>query len=300
MKNAAIKSGNIIIKSENISTKKKLYKSVGWEKDKLKMPLIKNFSYLFLFIFITILIISLIFYLRIIKQTGYLPNKKNKKNINNQISMPIIKELNLTFYENKLKKLQRESINWPLSNKIKLRPLMSPNDTKVFSHFMKPENTYFEFGSGGSTNLASYYKLKKIYSVESDANWHNKLKKILSNDIIYLTIDLKSNYAFGFPGKGTTVENWKKYIQAYKAEYNADIILIDGRFRVACGLDIFSKIKYDTLVLIHDYNDRKEYHILEKYYIKVKSWDALAAFFKNPNVSFIPEDVYKNYTHIMK
>ena len=274
MKNAAIKSGNIIIKSENISTKKKLYKSVGWEKDKLKMPLIKNFSYLFLFIFITILIISLIFYLRIIKQTEYLPNKKNKKNINNQISMPIIKELNLTFYENKLKKLQRESINWPLSNKIKLRPLMSPNDTKVFSHFMKPENTYFEFGSGGSTNL--------------------------SNDIIYLTIDLKSNYAFGFPGKGTTVENWKKYIQAYKAEYNADIILIDGRFRVACGLDIFSKIKYDTLVLIHDYNDRKEYHILEKYYIKVKSWDALAAFFKNPNVSFIPEDVYKNYTHIMK
>ena len=296
MKKVEIKSGNIIIKSENISTKKKLYKSEGREKDKLKMPLIKNFSYLFLFIFKTILIISLIFYLRIIKQTEYLPNKKN---INNQISMPIIKELNLTFYENKLKKLQRESINWPLSNKIKFKPLMSPNDTKVLSYFMKPENTYFEFGSGGSTNLASYYKLKKIYSVESDANWHNKLKKFLSNDIIYLTIDLKSNHVFGFPGKGTTAENWKKYIQAYKAEYNADIILIDGRFRVACGLDIFSKIKYDTLVLIHDYNDRKEYHVLEKYYIKVKSWDALAAFFKNPNVSFVPEDVYKNYTHIM-
>ena len=263
------------------------------------MPLITNFSYLFLFIFITILIISLIIYLRIIKLTEYSPKKKNKKNINNQIPMTIIKELNLTFYENKLKKLQRDSINWPLSNKIIYRPLMTPNDIKAFSHFMKPENTYFEFGSGGSTNLASYYKLKKIYSVESDVNWHNKLKKILSNDIIYLTIDLKVNNTSGYPGKGITVEDWKKYIQAYKAEYNADIILIDGRFRVACGLDIFSKIKYDTLVLIHDYNDRKEYHILEKYYIKVKSWDVLAAFFKNPNVSFIPEDVYKNYTYIM-
>ena len=79
MKNAAVKSGNIIIKSENISTKKKLYKSVGPEIIKLKMPLIKNFSYLFLFIFKTILIISLIFYLRIIKQTEYLPDKKIKK-----------------------------------------------------------------------------------------------------------------------------------------------------------------------------------------------------------------------------
>ena len=38
---------------------------------------------------------------------------------------------------------------------------------------MKPENIYFEFGSDGSTNIASYYKLK-TYSVESDARWHEK------------------------------------------------------------------------------------------------------------------------------
>ena len=38
----------------------------------------------------------------------------------------------------------------------------------------------------------------------------------------YLTIDLKST-RLGFPGKGTTPEDWKKYIQAYKSEYNADI-----------------------------------------------------------------------------
>ena len=49
MKNAEIKSGNIIIKSENISTKKKLYKSVGWEIDKFKKPLIKNFTNFFFF-----------------------------------------------------------------------------------------------------------------------------------------------------------------------------------------------------------------------------------------------------------
>ena len=136
---------------------------------------------------------------------------------------------------------------------------------------MKPGNIYFEFGSGGSTNIASYYKIK-TYSVESNAKWHNKLKKngIKAN---YITIDLKAKN-LGYPGNNTNMNDWKKYIQAYKNSYNADIILIDGRFRVACALDIFSKIKNDTIILIHDYEPRKEYHILEKFYIKVNHWDS--------------------------
>ena len=36
------------------------------------------------------------------------------------------------------------------------------------------------------------------------------------------------------------------------------------------------------------YNNRPYYHILENYYIKVRAWDELAAFFKRPNVTFIP------------
>jgi len=90
----------------------------------------------------------------------------------------------------------------------------------------------------------------------------------------------------------------EKYVQSYKTEYNADIILIDGRFRVACGLDIFSKIRNNTLVFIHDYNNRKKYHILEKYYIKIISWGTLAGFFKNTNITSIPEEVSNEYINI--
>ena len=156
---------------------------------------------------------------------------------------------------------------------------------------MKPGNIYFEFGSGGSTNIASYFKIK-TYSVESDVKWHEKLKikGIIAN---YITIDLHSTNA-GYPGNDTSVENWKEYIQAYKKEYNADIILIDGRFRVACALDIFSKIRNDTLILIHDYNNRKQYHILERYYIKLKGFDSLALFIKNTKIESIQENIYKH------
>ena len=157
---------------------------------------------------------------------------------------------------------------------------------------MNPKNVYFEFGSGGSTNIASYYKVK-TYSVESDIKWHEKLK---TNGItaIYITIDLNVSSS-GYPGNNTNINDWKKYIQSYKKEYNADIILIDGRFRVACALDIFSKIRNDTIIIIHDYGYRNQYHIIEKFYIKIKEWDSLAVFVKNPNIISIPLHLYNYY-----
>ena len=160
---------------------------------------------------------------------------------------------------------------------------------------MKPKNIYFEFGSGGSTNIASYYGIK-TYSVESDVKWHEKLK---NNGIIanYITIDLHAKKT-GYPGNDTNINDWKKYIQAYKKEYNADIVLIDGRFRVACALDIFSKIRNDTLIFIHDYKHRKQYHIIEKYYLKIQVWDSLALFIKNSSINFIPEYIYNYYLNI--
>ena len=62
-----------------------------------------------------------------------------------------------------------------LPKDIKFKPLMSNNELRAFLYFMKPEKIYFEFGSGGSTNIASYFKVK-TYSVESDKKWHEKLK----------------------------------------------------------------------------------------------------------------------------
>ena len=226
-------------------------------------------------------------------------SKNNKKKGLKEIKIDDYKNIssnafnlkNLKIFEQIVKKYKRESIIWPLPSTIKFKPLMTNNEIIALSYFMKPNNIYFEFGSGGSTNLASFYKIK-TYSVESDIKWHKKLK---DNGVVanYITIDLKVRHT-GYPGKGTNLNDWKKYIQAYKSEYNANIILIDGRFRVACALDIFSKIKEDTIIFIHDYG-RKQYQILEQFYIKIKNWDTLALLIKNPNVNKIPENIYNFY-----
>ena len=203
---------------------------------------------------------------------------------------------NLTnkYLKNFFTKFTRRSIKWPLPKKIRFKPIMTSKELIAFCYFMKPGNIYFEFGAGGSTNIASYYKIK-TYSVESDIRWHDKLK---SNNIKvnYITIDLKVKSS-GYPGKETNINDWKRYIQAYKTEYMANIILIDGRFRVACALDIFTKIKNDTIILIHDYTDRINYHIIENYYIKLKTWGRLAAFIKRNDIKYIPKNIYNKYLY---
>ena len=241
------------------------------------------------FIYLNIIIIYFLIFVLIKKLGKQLDSIKsnNYKNLNcNDFNSVSQRKFNSI-----IDKYKRSSIIWPLPKEIKFRPMMSDNELIALSYFMKPGNIYFEFGSGGSTNLASYYKVK-TYSVESDVKWHENLK-MNGIRVNYITIDLKVKSS-GYPGKETTIDDWKRYIQAYKKEYNANIILIDGRFRVACALDIFPKIKNDTLILIHDY-DRKEYHILEKFYIKVKIWDSLILFDKNQTVNSIPESLYNFY-----
>lgn len=257
--------------------------------------LIKKLIFLKLIIFLFLTFFNLYFYFsnlfnKVETKNGIFDNIYKNQNIYNQnFKKKDLNLLSIKFFSKLINDKKRSSIKWPLPKEIKFRPIMTSNELKVFCYFMKPGNTYFEFGSGGSTNIASFYKIK-TYSVESDIKWHKKLKEnnIKAN---YITIDLKSK-SLGFPGNQTNIDDWKKYIQAYNTQYNADIILIDGRFRVACGLDIFSKIRKDTLVLVHDYTNREKYHILEKYYFKLKTWDSLALFIKNPNKQ-ISKNIYQ-------
>ena len=86
-------------------------------------------------------------------------------------------------------KYKRDSIIWPLPKEIKFMPIMSKNEIIAFSYFMRKENIYFEFGSGGSTNIASYYQLK-VYSVESDIKfivYYASLNIRFTGNQIYIT-----------------------------------------------------------------------------------------------------------------
>jgi hypothetical protein len=185
----------------------------------------------------------------------------------------------------------------PLPKEIKCKPHLINEELTAFLSLLTKDTIFFETGSGCSSLIAKYYA-KKTYAVEGCKKFYeigikNGLKDVL------LFNDLKpDNPSWSFPGKKSNINDWKKYFQAYKKEYNADVILIDGRFKIATAMYIFDKIRDDTIILLHEYFERPSYFILEKYYNYVYHWGSLFCFVKKKNIKEIPLEIQEKYWNI--
>jgi hypothetical protein len=182
----------------------------------------------------------------------------------------------------------------PLTSEIGCKPHFTENELGAFLSFLTKDTIYFETGSGCSSVIAKYYA-KKSYAVEGCKEYYDKgIANGLKDNLIFK--DLKpNNNQWSYPGRRSTLDDWKNYFQAYDRSYNADVILIDGRFKVATAMDMFDKINDDTIVLVHEYSDRPSYFVIEKYYQLVYHWDRIAAFIKKKDVKSIPLEVQQNY-----
>ena len=190
---------------------------------------------------------------------------------------------------------------YPLPNEINCFEHLKSSgliDMMAFTSFLTKDTIFFEFASGCSSIIAKYYA-KKSYAVEGNKLWYDiGIRNGLRKNLLFK--DLKcdgSGKMLSWPGKNSNIDDWKNFIQAYKEEYNADVILIDGRFRVACTLDIFEKIRSDTIVLLHECQ-RKEYSEIENYYNKIYKWGSLCLFQKKKNIQKIPMKVQEKYWKI--
>ena len=185
-----------------------------------------------------------------------------------------------------------------------MKPLLAKNDLKMFYNYLNKANIYFEYGSGGSTYQASIINnIKYIYTIESDIEWQNKLKQIIKNtNITYIfnEMDTQPN-TWGHPGKNATdiqKINYSNHLINLSKEKNLDIdlVLIDGRFRVACCLKCFDIIKDDCLIAFDDFLDRPYYHIVLDYFdIIEKTEDNRMVILKKKNNVSVPQEVITKY-----
>jgi len=185
-----------------------------------------------------------------------------------------------------------------------MEPHLGDNDIDMFYKYLDKATNYFEYGSGGSTYQANKRdNIEKIYSVESDEDWHNKLKeKVIGNKITYIfnEMDVLPN-TWGHPGPNATEEQKRNYSShilrlSEEEQKKIDLVFIDGRFRVACCLKCFSVINDDCLIAFDDFINRPFYHgpVLEFFEIKEKTKDnRMVILKKKPYVSYVPEEVIK-------
>jgi hypothetical protein len=158
--------------------------------------------------------------------------------------------------------------------------------------------TILEYGSGGSTVIAAMSGAR-IFSVESDPDWARNVEtwlaaKGLKDKVTLHLADIGPTKLWGRPKKIRLVHlpRYLRYPSSVwlRADFqHPDVILIDGRFRVACFLEAMTRIRRPTRLLFDDYVRRQNYHVVERFQKPVQTIDRMAVFDLEPRRLEAPE-----------
>lgn len=151
-------------------------------------------------------------------------------------------------------------------------PRMTSREQDLFLRYLRNASHYFEFGGGGSTVLATQQEnLFTIQTVETDRVFAEELQKKCPRAQV-TWIDVGETGEWGFPLNKDKQDNWPQYYGAIKkSKVKPDLILVDGRFRVACAI---SSLYFNAFVLVHDF-DRWHYRPVLDYYDVVEYAETL-------------------------
>ena len=160
----------------------------------------------------------------------------------------------------------------------------------------KAASSILEYGSGGSTVLAAEMPGKTIYSVESDRAWADNLRTYLETANTVKSMpqvyhaDIGPTGIWGWPEGHAHIARFHKYPMAIwnsTGFKHPDVVLIDGRFRVACFLASVLSAQKPMTILFDDYGDRPNYHIIEEI-VPMKKIVGRMAVFKTVPVDVTP------------
>lgn len=182
-----------------------------------------------------------------------------------------------------------------------LTPHMTSNECAAFERYLKNCTHYYEFGIGGSTVQADKASnVLSVTGVESDPFWRYLVESYTSAKTKIIAITYTSN-KWGAPTNPKEKEAWESYSKAITlSEQQYDLILVDGRFRTACGIRSYSKLLPDGFLLMHDYSEgmRASYKELNQIYDIVERVGALAVFKKRKDVSVeLLASLWEEYKH---
>ena len=154
-------------------------------------------------------------------------------------------------------------------------------------------DSYLEYGSGAST-LAADELRRQFVTVESDRHFLKSVERALSSQSpdweqdlgILIHADIGPTGTWGKPlfPSIPRPSRWKSYPNAPWAtlgdEFRSDLILVDGRFRVACALTVALQQPESTwLLMFDDYSERREYWATEGF-LKIKERCGRMAIFE--------------------
>ncbi|MCX7373840.1 MAG: hypothetical protein NTW56_15625 [Alphaproteobacteria bacterium] len=152
---------------------------------------------------------------------------------------------------------------------------MSEAETALLSALAAKAARVVEFGCGGSTRIMLAAGAARILSVDSDATW---LQRVASGPegeaacragrLIPWHVDIGPTGDWGWPSGPVSADTaWRYWGAPWLVMPPAELVMVDGRFRIACALAAHGQLAQGGHVAVHDWWPRRAYQ------------EALAPFF---------------------
>ncbi|KAJ1626739.1 hypothetical protein T492DRAFT_842918 [Pavlovales sp. CCMP2436] len=149
----------------------------------------------------------------------------------------------------------------PLLKMVATKSDIAAFDKVVQCTLKHPRAIYAEWGCGGSTTRVLASTRADVYSLDSSADWLRNVDMAVSSAypgrFHPRHVDLGPLGAWGWPNGTLTRKDGARYFTGLDAQIpNADLILIDGRWRTACAIRAALLARPGTIIIIHDFWNR--------------------------------------------
>ena len=140
---------------------------------------------------------------------------------------------------------------------------MYPREIRLLLGALKPESVVFEWGSGMSS---LYYSqcVTNWTSVEHHLPWCHEMQKHAPPNVRVKCVPIEEEYAASYGSPGTwdgSKQEFKAYVESAKEialmPNSVDIVLIDGRARADCALEVLPFLRPESRVFIHDWTESR-------------------------------------------
>jgi hypothetical protein len=116
-------------------------------------------------------------------------------------------------------------------------PWMNYNVISFLEGRLTKDMRLFEYGSGYSTLFYSNL-VKEVVSIESDIDWYNRMKKLISDNVQLYHVDFKK------------ISEYCGYINKTDKKY--DVVVIDGRNRNLCVKNAIDSLSEKGVIIFDD------------------------------------------------
>ncbi|MGE4248117.1 MAG: hypothetical protein AB7F09_01925 [Parvibaculaceae bacterium] len=167
---------------------------------------------------------------------------------------------------------------------------MAPDEWTTFAGFVRCAGRYVEFGAGASTVLAAASVRDWAAAFDSSQGWLDRVAEACRARQTRLTptlshVDIGETGEWGFPKDATSRDRWPLYHSSMWDDgrlAEADLYLVDGRFRLACFAQALLHCGDHAFVAFHDYASRPYYHAAAVIAREVARVDDLSIFMRPP------------------